>query len=90
MLSLGQIERYSRHIMLKEVGGEGQEKLLNSRVLMYDALAMSFRNAPIRRNPRCPVCGEQPIITGLRDEAGAASACDLKGHRHAADTTAHP
>lgn len=29
-----QIERYSRHIILKEVGGKGQEKLLNSRVLI--------------------------------------------------------
>lgn len=29
-----QIDRYSRHIILKEVGVEGQEKLLNSKVLV--------------------------------------------------------
>ncbi|HBS60057.1 MAG: molybdopterin-synthase adenylyltransferase MoeB [Bacillota bacterium] len=29
-----QLERYSRHIILKEVGGKGQEKLLNSKVLV--------------------------------------------------------
>lgn len=29
-----QIERYSRHIALKEIGVEGQEKLLNSKVLI--------------------------------------------------------
>ena len=29
-----QIERYSRHILLPEVGVEGQEKLLNSKVLI--------------------------------------------------------
>jgi molybdopterin/thiamine biosynthesis adenylyltransferase len=29
-----QIERYSRHILLEEVGVEGQEKLLNSKVLI--------------------------------------------------------
>jgi molybdopterin/thiamine biosynthesis adenylyltransferase len=29
-----QIERYSRHIILSEVGAEGQEKLLNSKVLV--------------------------------------------------------
>lgn len=29
-----QIKRYSRHILLPEVGGKGQEKLLNSRVLV--------------------------------------------------------
>ena len=28
-----QIERYSRHIILKQVGGKGQEKLLNGKVL---------------------------------------------------------
>jgi adenylyltransferase/sulfurtransferase len=29
-----QIKRYSRHILLPEVGGKGQEKLLNSRVIV--------------------------------------------------------
>ena len=29
-----QIERYSRHIILQGVGGEGQEKILNSKVLI--------------------------------------------------------
>jgi len=29
-----QIERYSRHIILQDVGGEGQEKILNSKVLI--------------------------------------------------------
>lgn len=32
-----QIERYSRHILLKDVGGEGQEKLLNTKVLIIGA-----------------------------------------------------
>jgi molybdopterin/thiamine biosynthesis adenylyltransferase len=32
-----QIERYSRHIILKEIGGAGQEKLLASRVLIIGA-----------------------------------------------------
>ena len=32
-----QIERYSRHIILREVGGEGQSKLLGSRVLIIGA-----------------------------------------------------
>jgi molybdopterin/thiamine biosynthesis adenylyltransferase len=32
-----QIERYSRHIILSEVGGEGQMKLLESRVLIVGA-----------------------------------------------------
>lgn len=32
-----QAERYSRHIQLKEVGAEGQEKLLHSRILIIGA-----------------------------------------------------
>jgi adenylyltransferase/sulfurtransferase len=35
--SEGQIERYSRHIILREVGGKGQSKLLESRVLIVGA-----------------------------------------------------
>ena len=32
-----QIERYSRHILLKEVGGQGQQKLLGAKVLVIGA-----------------------------------------------------
>lgn len=32
-----QIERYSRHIILKEVGAKGQKKLLNAKVLIVGA-----------------------------------------------------
>ncbi|MHC4721182.1 MAG: ThiF family adenylyltransferase, partial [Planctomycetota bacterium] len=36
-LSEEQIERYSRHIILKHIGGGGQEKLLSSKVLIVGA-----------------------------------------------------
>lgn len=36
-LSDAQVERYARHILLKEVGGVGQEKLLNAKVLVVGA-----------------------------------------------------
>ena len=32
-----QLERYSRHIILKEVGAKGQKKLLNAKVLVIGA-----------------------------------------------------
>ena len=32
-----QIKRYARHILLKEVGGVGQSKMLNSKVLVIGA-----------------------------------------------------
>ncbi|HKA55520.1 MAG TPA: ThiF family adenylyltransferase, partial [Candidatus Binatia bacterium] len=35
MLSDSQIERYSRQIILPQVGGKGQEKLLRARVLVH-------------------------------------------------------
>jgi molybdopterin/thiamine biosynthesis adenylyltransferase len=37
MLTDAQIERYSRHIILKEVGGKGQQKLFDGRVLIIGA-----------------------------------------------------
>ncbi len=37
MLTEEQIERYSRHIILKEVGGKGQQKLLDGKVLIIGA-----------------------------------------------------
>jgi molybdopterin/thiamine biosynthesis adenylyltransferase/rhodanese-related sulfurtransferase len=43
----------------------GQGEPLVGRLLMYDALAMSFREIRIRRDLDCPVCGEQPTITSL-------------------------
>ncbi len=36
-LSEKQIDRYSRHIILEEIGGAGQEKLLSSKVLIVGA-----------------------------------------------------
>jgi len=34
---------------------------------LYDALQMSFREFRVRRNPRCPVCGDRPTVTRLID-----------------------
>ena len=35
---------------------------LVGRLLLYDALAMRFRELKLRRNPECPVCGDHPTI----------------------------
>ena len=40
---------------------------LVGRLLLYDALAMRFRELKLRRNPECPVCGDHPTITKLID-----------------------
>ena len=39
-----QLERYSRHIILKEIGVKGQKKLLNAKVLIIGATGFRFRN----------------------------------------------
>ncbi|MBI3407793.1 MAG: molybdopterin-synthase adenylyltransferase MoeB [Planctomycetes bacterium] len=45
----------------------GKGSPLIGRLLLYDALQMSFQEFKIRRNPRCPMCGEQPTIKALID-----------------------
>jgi adenylyltransferase/sulfurtransferase len=42
------------------------EPLVN-RLLLFDALSMEFREVKIRRDPECPVCGDNPTITALID-----------------------
>jgi adenylyltransferase/sulfurtransferase len=40
---------------------------LSGRLLLFDALKMSFRELKLRRNPDCPVCGAHPTIHELID-----------------------
>jgi adenylyltransferase/sulfurtransferase len=40
---------------------------LIGRLLLVDALKMSFRQLKLRKNPECPVCGEHPTVTELID-----------------------
>jgi adenylyltransferase/sulfurtransferase len=50
---------------VKLILGIGQP--LAGRLLLYDALAMRFREVRLRKNPECPICGEHPTITRLID-----------------------
>lgn len=40
---------------------------LTGRLLHFDALKMRFREFQLRRDPQCPVCGENPTVTELID-----------------------
>jgi len=40
---------------------------LVGRLLLYDALAASFTEVTLRRDPACPVCGDEPTITEYID-----------------------
>jgi len=46
---------------VKLVLGKGSP--LVGRLLQYDALQMTFYEFRIRRNPKCPLCGDRPTIT---------------------------
>ncbi len=50
---------------LKLILGQGQP--LVGSLLIYDALRTEFRKLKLKRDPNCPVCGEQPSIRELID-----------------------
>jgi len=45
----------------------GTGRPLIGRLMLYDALDMTFREMKIRKNPNCPICGPNPTITHLID-----------------------
>src|SRR5690606_20960472 len=68
---------------VKLVVGSGDP--LIGRLLHFDALKMKFREFKVRKDPKCPVCSENPTITELIDydtfcgipQAAAAEAAEL-------------
>tara|TARA_Y100000588_G_scaffold200696_1_gene214390 strand:- start:11351 stop:12550 length:1200 start_codon:yes stop_codon:yes gene_type:complete len=55
----------------------GQGDPLIGKLLMYDALQMSFKKFNIRRDVNCPVCGDNPEITELIDYIAFCSGVNL-------------
>ena len=51
--------------VVKWITGIGEP--LVGRLLLFDALAMTFRTLKVRRDPNCPVCGDHPTVTELID-----------------------
>ncbi|ACO34282.1 MULTISPECIES: molybdopterin-synthase adenylyltransferase MoeB [Acidobacterium] len=51
--------------VIKLILGNGEP--LIGRLLLVDALNMKFRELKLRKNPNCPVCGENPTVTKLID-----------------------
>jgi sulfur-carrier protein adenylyltransferase/sulfurtransferase len=50
---------------IKLILGTGEP--LAGRLLLFDALAMRFRELRLRKNPACPICGEHRTIDKLID-----------------------
>jgi adenylyltransferase/sulfurtransferase len=55
---------------------------LIGRLLTYDALGMRFREVKLRRDPKCPLCGENPTIKDLSIHAAGAAACAVGEPAH--------
>jgi adenylyltransferase/sulfurtransferase len=51
--------------VIKLILGKGDP--LIGRLLLVDALGMRFRELKLRKNPECPVCGENPTVKELID-----------------------
>ena len=50
---------------IKVITGIGEPMV--GRLMVYDALDMTFRSVKVRKDPECPVCGKNPTITELID-----------------------
>jgi molybdopterin/thiamine biosynthesis adenylyltransferase/rhodanese-related sulfurtransferase len=68
---------------LKLIIGKGES--LVGRLLLFDALAMRFRELKLRKNPECTVCGEHPTITKLIDYE---EFCGIRGEESASPAQA--
>ncbi len=59
---IGSIQAIEALKLILEIGDS-----LSSRLLLFDALSMEFRIVKLRRDPKCPLCGDDPTVHGLID-----------------------
>jgi adenylyltransferase/sulfurtransferase len=50
---------------IKLITGVGES--LSGRLMIYDALEMSYRTVRVKKDPECAICGKNPTITELID-----------------------
>lgn len=62
---------------IKLILGVGEP--LIGKLLLYDALAMTFEEVKLRKNPNCVVCGPNPTVTELIDYE---QFCGVPSHDH--------
>jgi molybdopterin/thiamine biosynthesis adenylyltransferase/rhodanese-related sulfurtransferase len=70
---------------IKLILGAGEP--LVGRLLLFDALAMRFRELKLKRNPDCPMCGNHRTITKLIDYE---EFCGIRGEEAPAMTDGIP
>ena len=59
---IGSIQAIEVLKLILEIGDS-----LSSRLLLFDALSMEFRIVKLRRDPKCPLCGDDPTVHELID-----------------------
>ncbi len=60
---------------------------LVGRLMIYDALEMSYRTLNIKKDPDCPICGTNPTITELIDYDAFCGAVSADAQEAARDAT---
>ena len=62
---------------IKYILGIGESMV--GRLMLYDALSMTTTEVRLRKNPACPICGENPTVTELIDYE---QFCGMPAHDH--------
>ncbi len=70
---------------IKVLTGIGEP--LVGRLMIYDALEMSYRTLNIKKDPDCPICGKNPTITELIDYDAFCGAVSADAQQAAAGST---
>jgi adenylyltransferase/sulfurtransferase len=70
---------------IKLITGIGEP--LAGRLMIYDALEMTYRSVKVRKDPECPVCGKNPTVTELIDYEEFCGAVSEEAQEAAAGST---
>jgi adenylyltransferase/sulfurtransferase len=70
---------------IKVITGIGDP--LVGRLMIYDALEMTYRSVKVRKDPECPVCGKNPTVTELIDYDAFCGAVSEEAQEAAAGST---
>jgi molybdopterin/thiamine biosynthesis adenylyltransferase/rhodanese-related sulfurtransferase len=70
---------------IKLITGVGES--LAGRLMIYDALEMSYRTVRVKKDPECAICGKNPTITGLIDYDAFCGVISADAQQAATDST---
>nr|WP_245594436.1 adenylyltransferase/sulfurtransferase MoeZ [Actinospica robiniae] len=73
---------------IKLLTGVGES--LVGRLMIYDALEMTYRTVKVRKDPECAVCGKNPTVTELIDYEAFCGAVSEEAQEAVKDSTITP